>query len=198
MTFLGFVATLLALALLNVFLFLLGLYTTEGMILYHAVLLAVVSIICVCEITIFSHRFRTILKTLGAINQVSTDSQIRRIVWITLTGNLFFVTRATLELAFCLTLVFYWHQTGTVARPFTHLWWDLYTGLKYASELTIMALMLYILQSRFHAAASAAATAVQQHSSVAGARPSTATTASRPSLSGPAYTRIPDVDVVVV
>jgi hypothetical protein len=71
MTFLVIMGSLLALELLNVGFFLAGVYTTEGMILYNAVLLAVVSVVCVCEISIFSHRFRTVLKTLGAINQVS-------------------------------------------------------------------------------------------------------------------------------
>jgi len=152
MTFLILVLTLVGLELINVTCFLFGLYTTEGMILYNAVLLAIVSLICVAEITIFSHRFRTVLKTLGAINQVSTDSQVKRIVWITVTGNLFFVTRAILECAFAGALLWHYHLHKTVAKAFTHTWWDVYTGLKYGSEVAILALMLYILQSRFTAA----------------------------------------------
>ncbi|KAL7567848.1 hypothetical protein ACA910_000589 [Epithemia clementina (nom. ined.)] len=148
-TFFGLVATLVGLELLNLILFLVRLYSTEGMILYNAVLLAAVSLICVCEITIFSHRFRTVLQTLGAINQVSTDSQVRRIVWITVTGNLFFSGRAIIETFFAALLVGYWHEYGTVDKVFSHTWWDTYTVLKYGSELTILALMLYILQSRF-------------------------------------------------
>lgn len=150
-TFLTLVVTLIILEVINIACFLCRLYSTEGMVLYNAVLLAVVSVICVCEITIFSHRFRTVLKTLGAINQVSTDSQVRRIVWITVTGNLFFVTRAVLEVAFALVLLVYWKRTGSVDKVFTHKWWDTYTLFKYWSELTILALMLYILQSRFTA-----------------------------------------------
>ena len=69
-TFLVIMEILGGLEVLNVALFLLGIYTTEGMILFNAVLLAVVSIVCVAEISIFSHRFRTVLRTLGAINQV--------------------------------------------------------------------------------------------------------------------------------
>jgi len=69
-TFLIIMETLAGLEVINVVLFLMGLYTTEGMILFNAVLLAVVSIVCVVEISIFSHRFRTVLRTLGAINQV--------------------------------------------------------------------------------------------------------------------------------
>lgn len=148
-TFIGLVFGLVALVLLNLILFLAGLYSTEGLILYNAVLLAAVSLICVCEITIFSHRFRTVLQTLGAINQVSTESQVRRIVWITVTGNIFFSGRAILESVFAGLLIGYWHEYGTVDRLFSHTWWDTYTILKYGSELTILALMLYILQSRF-------------------------------------------------
>lgn len=156
-TFLFLVVTLFALEVVNLACFLLGLYTTEGMILYNAVLLAAVSTVCVVEITVFSHRFRTVLKTLGAINQVSTDSQVRRIVWITVTGNLFFVTRALLEIVFAVTLAIYWAKHGTVDKVFRHVYWDMYIAVKYLSEVTILALMLYILQSRFSSASAAAA-----------------------------------------
>ncbi|OEU16073.1 hypothetical protein FRACYDRAFT_275247 [Fragilariopsis cylindrus CCMP1102] len=91
--------------------------------------------------------------TLGAINQVSTDSQVKRIVWITVTGNLFFFTRAFLEAVFCGYLIVYWKEERTVARSFSHVWWDTYVGIKFSSEVTILSLMLYILQSRFAAAA---------------------------------------------
>mmetsp|Transcript_10135 Transcript_10135/g.21784 ORF Transcript_10135/g.21784 Transcript_10135/m.21784 type:complete len:366 (-) Transcript_10135:326-1423(-) len=154
-TFLGLVFILVALEICNIVAFSFGLYTTEGMILFNSVLLAFVSIVCVCEITVFSHRFRTVLKTLGAINQVSTDSQVKRIVWITITGNLFFFTRAFLETVFCAYLFLYWEEEHTVARSFSHPWWDTYVGIKFSTELVILSLMLYILQSRFSSAASA-------------------------------------------
>jgi len=182
-TFLGLVATLVTLEVINLILFLIKIYTTEGMILYNAVLLAVVSIVCVCEITIFSHRFRTVLKTLGAINQVSTDSQVRRIVWITVTGNLFFITRALLEATFAILLFVYWHRYGTVDKVFSHVWWDTYTLIKYWSEVTILALMLYILQSRF------ARSAAASHASGASTSGSTAGRSG-----GGAYTKIPDAE----
>jgi hypothetical protein len=158
MTFLGLVALLVALEFVNIGCFLMKLYSTEGMVLFNSILLATVSIVCVCEITIFSHRFRTVLKTLGAINQVSTDSQVKRIVWITVTGNLFFFTRAFLETLLCLWLLLYWKEYNTVARVFTHAWWDTYVLIKFWSEVTILGLMLYILQSRFASAAAAAST----------------------------------------
>jgi len=147
--FFALVLTLVGLEVLNVTMFLLKFYTTEGMILFNACLLALVSMICVCEITIFSHKFRTVLKTLGAINQVSTDAQVKRIVWITVTGNLFFFTRAFLEALFAVTLCMFWRQHHSVAKVFTHVWWDTYVLFKYWSEVTILGLMLYILQTRF-------------------------------------------------
>lgn len=148
-TFLTLVAFLIIVEIINAVLFLGRVYSSEGMILVDAVLLALVSVICVCEITIFSHRFRTVLKTLGAINQVSTESQVKRIVWITVTGNLFFFTRALLEAIFAIMLISYWHKTGTVAEVFSHKFWDTYLIIKHLSEVAILALMLYILQSRF-------------------------------------------------
>jgi hypothetical protein len=158
-TFLCLVGSFAVLEVLNCALFLFRLYSTEGMILFDAVLLALVSMVCVCEITIFSHRFRTVLQTLGAINQVSTDAQVRRIVWITVTGNLFFLTRAILETIFAGMLVYYWQAHGTVQKVFSHALWDSYTAIKYWSEIMILSLMLYILQSRFTTHAAAVSTA---------------------------------------
>eukprot|EP00571_Detonula_confervacea_P001112 CAMPEP_0172312896 /NCGR_PEP_ID=MMETSP1058-20130122/18751_1 /TAXON_ID=83371 /ORGANISM="Detonula confervacea, Strain CCMP 353" /LENGTH=342 /DNA_ID=CAMNT_0013026453 /DNA_START=14 /DNA_END=1042 /DNA_ORIENTATION=+ len=148
-TFLVLVSVLIVIQMLNAILFLFRDYSSEGMILVNSVTLSLVSVVCVCEITIFSHRFRTVLKTLGDINQVSTESQVKRIVWITVTGNLFFFTRAFLETIFAILLVVYWHQNGTVAEAFSHSIWDAYILLKHWSELAILGLMLYILQNRF-------------------------------------------------
>lgn len=150
-TFLTLVAFLIIIEIVNAILFLGRVYSSEGMILVDAILLALVSVICVCEITIFSHRFRTVLKTLGAINQVSTESQVKRIVWITVTGNLFFFTRALLESIFAIMLIAYWHKNGTVSEVFSHKFWDTYIIIKHLSEVAILSLMLYILQSRFTA-----------------------------------------------
>jgi len=148
-TFLSLVAFLLFAEGVNAFFYLARCYSSEAMILINAVMLAIVSVVCVCEITLFSHRFRTVLKTLGAINQVSTESQVKRIVWITVTGNLFFFTRAFLEIMFTSSLLYYWKKNGTLSEVFTHKFWDIYMSLKHWSEIAILVLMLYILQSRF-------------------------------------------------
>mmetsp|Transcript_31952 Transcript_31952/g.49023 ORF Transcript_31952/g.49023 Transcript_31952/m.49023 type:complete len:337 (-) Transcript_31952:177-1187(-) len=155
-TFLGFVGLLLFIEVTNAICFLSGVYSSEGMIFVNSLMLATVSIICVIEITIFSHRFRTVLKTLGAINQVSTESQVKRIVWITVTGNLFFFTRAFLETVFAGMLLVYYKEFGTVEKVFSHATWDTYILLKHWTEVIILGLMLYILQSRFTAAAARA------------------------------------------
>lgn len=148
-TFINIFLGLLVIEVLNALFFLGRVYSSEGMILVNSVLLAIVSIVCVVEITIFSHKFRTVLQTLGAINQVSTESQVKRIVWITVTGNLFFFTRAFLESIFAFMLIIYWTKNGTVAEVFSHSMWDTYMMLKHWSEVAILGLMLYILQSRF-------------------------------------------------
>lgn len=148
-TFLNIVLFLVLVEIANALLFLMKYYSSEGMILLNSILLGTVSIICVIEITIFSHKFRTVLQTLGAINQVSTESQVKRIVWITVTGNLFFFTRAFIEAIFAGMLIVYWKNHGTVQEVFSHVLWDTYMILKHWSEVIILALMLYILQSRF-------------------------------------------------
>ena len=148
MTFFGLMAVLITLEICNVICFLCQLYTTEGMILFNSILLAVVSLGCVCVITLFSHQFRTVLKTLSTINpQMSTEQQIQKIIWITITGNIFFFTRAFLETILCGYLLTYWMKEHTVARSFSHAWWDTYDGIKFSSEVMILSLMLYTLRS---------------------------------------------------
>ena len=147
--FLNIVSVLTLIEVANAVGFLLGFYSSEGMILVNAILLSIVSIVCVVEITIFSHKFRTVLQTLGAINQVSTESQVKRIVWITVTGNLFFFTRAFIETIFAVMLICYWSKHGNVGMQLSHGLWDTYMSIKHWSEVIILGLMLYILQSRF-------------------------------------------------
>jgi hypothetical protein len=148
-TFLKMVSFLCGLQGVNCLLFLANVYSSEGMILFDSIILGVVSLICVAEISIFSHRFRTVLRTLGAINQVSTESQVRRIVWITVTGNVFFLIRGILEISLTIILVLYWRQHESFSKAFSDDWWDTYILIKHSSEICILFIMLYILQSRF-------------------------------------------------
>ncbi len=151
-TFTKIFSVLLIVELANALFFLFRFYSSEGMILVNSLLLATVSVVCVVQITVFSNKFRTVLQTLGAINQVSTEAQVKRIVWITVTGNAFFFTRAALELVYASMLIMYWTKHGTVAKVFSHPMWDTYVLIKHWSEVIILALMLYILQIRFTAA----------------------------------------------
>ena len=41
-----------------------------------SVLLFVLCLVCSVEISRYSHRFRTVLTTLGAVNQISTEGQV--------------------------------------------------------------------------------------------------------------------------
>ena len=91
------------------------------------------------------------LKTLGDINQVSTESQVQRIVWITVTGNLFFFARAFLETLFAVLLVAYLGRHDQAVAAFSHRSWDAYLLLEHGSELAILGLMLFILQRNFAA-----------------------------------------------
>ena len=77
----------------------------------------------------------------------SANEKVRS--WITVTGNLFFFTRAFLETIFAFLLIRYWAEHGTVEEVFSHRLWDSYMWLKHWSEVAILGLMLYILQSRF-------------------------------------------------
>ena len=61
-----------------------------------------------------------------------------------------------METLLCVMLILYWHTEGTVARVFSHTWWDTYVLFKFWSEVIILSLMLYILQSRFATTSNAA------------------------------------------
>ncbi|KAG5189901.1 hypothetical protein JKP88DRAFT_267140 [Tribonema minus] len=101
---------------LNLCLFLGGVYSSEGMILMDSFFIALLALVCSIEISMLSHRFRTVLQTLGAVNQVSTETQVKRIVWITVSCNLFFLVRAAADIAVGTTLFVYWK---TVPPPIT-------------------------------------------------------------------------------
>lgn len=156
-TFLTITAALFLLQGTNIALFLLKFYSNDMMILSDSLLLGLVSVICVAEISIFSHRFRTVLRTLGAINQVSTESQVKRIVWITVTGNVFFLVRAALEVYLSFALSVSYKKTGSFRSSMSDGQWDCYILVKHWCEVCILCLMLYILQSRFEGKASSRA-----------------------------------------
>ncbi|CAN0017529.1 unnamed protein product [Phaeothamnion confervicola] len=147
-TFLGMVGFLSAVEAANAVAFLAGAYSSQGMILVDAVLLSLIALVCSVEVSIFSHRFRTVLRTLGAINQVSTEEQVRRIVRVTVAGNVFFLVRAACEVAVGSTIFHYWKRHKSFAVVFGSTYWDIYIIVAHASEVLILGLMLWILQGR--------------------------------------------------
>ena len=140
-TFIKIAVALLVIEGINYVCFLMRLYSSEAMILYNSIVLAIVSILCVVKITLFSNKFSDILKTIGDINQRSTASQIKRIRWITVTGNIFFCFRAFLEIAFACVLLYYYTQNGTVDAVLTHKSWDMYILSRHLTELLILSLV---------------------------------------------------------
>ena len=83
-------------------------WNAEEMILYDSVLLSIVSLTTLIEITLYSHRIRMVLTTIGAINANNTRPQVRRIFAITIAASFFFVTRVIIELAFAVSLLLLW------------------------------------------------------------------------------------------
>eukprot|EP01084_Bolivina_argentea_P260185 439303_1 len=132
----------------NMCLFLLGVYSSQGMMLWDCLILSVVALVCCIEITIHSQRFRALLLTLGAINQVSTDAQVRRILWITISGNIFFIIRATIEITVGYTLFIYWKRHKSFGVIFDSNTWDAIILIKYYSEIFLLILLLSVLQAK--------------------------------------------------
>ena len=147
--FIQIAGSLLFIEGINYFCFFMKLYSSEGMILFNSIVLAVVSIFCVVKITMFSQRFSTVLKTLGDLNQVSTESQVKRIRWITVTGNLFFFLRAFFEVHFDCILLYHYYQTGNVDAIFTHKTWDTYVLTTHITELMILFLVSLSISAIF-------------------------------------------------
>ncbi|CAM9784409.1 unnamed protein product, partial [Hapterophycus canaliculatus] len=144
-SFMTVAATLAAAEGMNSCLFFARVYSSQGMLMFESALLCMLSLVCSVEISRFSHRFRTVLRTLGAVNQISTDAQVTRIVRITVTGNVFFAVRAACELAVGMSLYLYYKQNHTFDLEFSSGVWDWYVVVKHVSEWMILFVMLWIL-----------------------------------------------------
>ena len=95
----------------SIMLFLFKVFNAEEMILYDAILVSIVSLATLIEITLFSHRIRTVLTTIGAINSNNTRPQVRRIFAVTVAASFFFVSRVIIEVSFAVSLVILWRGT---------------------------------------------------------------------------------------
>ncbi|CAM9444562.1 unnamed protein product, partial [Ascophyllum nodosum] len=138
-------AGLAAAEVLNSCLFLFRLYSTQGMLMFESVLLFVLCLVCSVEISRYSHRFRTVLTTLGAVNQISTEGQITRIIRITIIANLFFAVRAACELTLAIVLYLHYKRHHSWNAVFKDDLWNWYIVVRHASEALILCLMLWIL-----------------------------------------------------
>lgn len=148
---------------LSVLLFLLRVFNAEEMILFDAALLSLVSLATLIEITLFSHRIRMVLMTIGAINANNTKPQVRRIFAVTIAASFFFVTRVVVELGFAVSLIVLWRgtmhcNTSHLISPsllvlvenhsfsvlIAHRYWDLYILIKHGAEVVVIVLDLII------------------------------------------------------
>eukprot|EP00752_Nemacystus_decipiens_P008046 g7191.t1 len=130
---------------LNSCLFFARVYSSQGMLMFESALLCMLSLVCSVEISRFSHRFRQVLRTLGAVNQISTDGQVTRIVRITVTGNVFFAIRAACELTVGWALYQHYKRYHSFDIVFSSSVWDWYILVKHVSEWMILFVMLWIL-----------------------------------------------------
>uniref|UniRef100_A0A7R9UE37 Uncharacterized protein n=1 Tax=Pinguiococcus pyrenoidosus TaxID=172671 RepID=A0A7R9UE37_9STRA len=144
-SFISIMCGLMLIEGINIACFLSGLYSSEGMILVDAVLFAGGSMICVFELSKFSHRIRKVLVTMMNINEVSYENQISRILIFTIIGNLFFLVRATVEIICAISLFMYWQKNRTLSKIFNSHWWDAYILVKHWSEVAILALIYAVL-----------------------------------------------------
>lgn len=99
------IAVLLICSCINVLLFTSKVFDSEDMILYDSVELTVVSLATMFALTLLSRRIQTLLLMIGAINNSSTQAQIRRIVAITYAANIFFVARVSIEVSFLIAIL---------------------------------------------------------------------------------------------
>lgn len=108
------VAILLITSLINILLFTTKVFNSEDMILYDSIELTIVSLITMLALTLLSRRIQTLLVMIGAINNSSTQAQIRRIVAITYAANLFFVARVSIEISFLIAILTLYLRKYTV------------------------------------------------------------------------------------
>lgn len=97
-TFIVSMLVLLGAAGLNLLLYMRGVYSSEGVILFDNVYLALTSVALLLALQEFSSRIRAALRTIGAMSERPTEAQSNRILYITVAAYAFFLTRAALEL----------------------------------------------------------------------------------------------------
>jgi len=135
---------LMLLEIMNIIAFLLDLYNADGMMLLDSVLMSIISIVSLIEISIFSHRIRFVMMTIGVINANSTKPQVRRILAFTIAANIFFSWRMLLEVILMVIFLYVWRMNKALYVVFSHQFWDVYINTKHWSEVVVLVLELVI------------------------------------------------------
>jgi len=99
------ISILLCISSINVLLFTFKVFNSEDMILYDSIELTTISLLTMFALTLLSRRIQSLLLMIGAINNSSTQAQIRRIVAITYAANIFFVARVSIEMSFLVAIL---------------------------------------------------------------------------------------------
>mmetsp|Transcript_25988 Transcript_25988/g.34093 ORF Transcript_25988/g.34093 Transcript_25988/m.34093 type:complete len:316 (+) Transcript_25988:106-1053(+) len=121
-------------------------YPSAGGVCCGMFLYVLISCICLVELNLFSYRFRHALETLGAINQVSTGPQIRRICIITAAGNAFFLIRAVLEATVGLIIYIDLKEGKQFESNISEIHWDMYKLVAHGAELALLFILMKIFQ----------------------------------------------------
>jgi hypothetical protein len=143
-TFCVCIGTILGLEIINITLFLFQIYNSEIMLLYDSIMLTILSLIVLFVMTVLSKRLRLIMTTIGAINSSSTRPKIRRILAITIAGNVFFFIRVVLECTFAISILICIKKRTEVVLLLQYNYWDTFIAMKHVSEIMVLILELII------------------------------------------------------
>lgn len=143
------VACIVAAQVLIIILYLSGVYSSQGMTMVNSFFLIMLALGCSIEISRLSHRFRTLLQTLGEVNNLSIERQRKRIVWITVSSNCFFAMRVFSEMFVFITLFVYWKRNKSFSLVFATPQWDMYLIATFGTEAILLVVILYVLRTEF-------------------------------------------------
>lgn len=138
--------------LINFTLYLCQVYNSEAMILYDAIAYSIMSLATLIGLTIFSSRVRTVLATMGIINNNSARPQIRRILAITIAANVFFILRVIVETCLAVGLLLLAIENKSFHVVVSTVYWDVYINTKHWAEVIVLALELIISTTIKHSA----------------------------------------------
>lgn len=138
------IGIILSLEIINITLFLFQVYNSEIMLLYDSIMLTILSLTVLFVMTILSKRLRLIMVTIGAINSSSTRPKIRRILAITIAGNVFFFIRVVLECTFAISILICIKDKNDVLLLLQYNYWDMFIAMKHVSEIMVLILELII------------------------------------------------------